>query len=237
MTAYGLRKEHEEHSHPTFLSDFILGSQDGLVNVLGVVLGVSAATSDIRILAAASLAALGAETISMGAVAYTSTLSRRRLYLKEVEQEKREMKEVPNIERQEVRTVLKGWGYTGKKLEQLVDDICSNPKAWLEFMMAHELKMSPIDSSQPLRSFIVVLAATLFGSAVPLIPFIFIHGPLLAGAMVSLAISAIVLFLIGYYEARVTKGSILRSGLQMMVIGLAAGIVGYLIGRAFGATS
>ena len=33
----------EEHAQPGLLSDFILGSQDGLVNVLGVILGVAVA--------------------------------------------------------------------------------------------------------------------------------------------------------------------------------------------------
>ena len=33
----------EEHARPGLLSDFILGSQDGLVNVLGVILGIAIA--------------------------------------------------------------------------------------------------------------------------------------------------------------------------------------------------
>ncbi len=74
---------HEHHSRSSILSDFILGSQDGLVNVLGIILGISAATSDIRLIFVAGLAALGAESISMGAVAYTSTLARRKYYLNE----------------------------------------------------------------------------------------------------------------------------------------------------------
>ncbi len=73
----------EFHSHGSKLSDFILGSQDGLVNVLGIILGVSVATTDVRIIFVAGLAALGAESISMGAVAYTSTLARRKYYLNE----------------------------------------------------------------------------------------------------------------------------------------------------------
>ena len=55
------------------LRDIILGGQDGIVNVLGVVLGVSAATSDLKIIIVSGLAATFAESISMAAVAYTST--------------------------------------------------------------------------------------------------------------------------------------------------------------------
>lgn len=238
MGSFRVRESHkEQHSHPTFLSDFILGSQDGLVNVLGIVLGVSAATSDVRILFVAAFAALGAESISMGAVAYTSTMARRRLYLREMEQEKREMREIPKTERQEVRDVIVEWGYKGKRIDQLTDMICSNPKAWVEFMMAFELKLSPIEPSAPLRSFVTVLAATIFGSIIPLIPFLIFQGNVGAGLAGAVVLSAITLFVIGYYEAKSTIGSLWKSGLQMLAIGLAAGLAGYLIGHFLGAPS
>src|SRR5207245_10318063 len=76
-----IAREHASHPKPTVLSDFILGSQDGIVNVLGIILGLSAATRDVRIILVATLAALGAESIAMGAVAYTSPRARRQLYL------------------------------------------------------------------------------------------------------------------------------------------------------------
>src|SRR3989475_5925830 len=66
-----IARESASHPKPTVLSDFILGSQDGIVNVLGIILGLSAATRDVRIILVATLAALGAESIALGAVAYT----------------------------------------------------------------------------------------------------------------------------------------------------------------------
>lgn len=138
----------EPHSSHSFLSDFILGSQDGLVNVLGILLGVSAATGDVRIIFVAALAALGAESISMGAVAYTSTLARRKQYLKEVDREEREMKDVPATELEEVRGVFKGWGYEGPELEMMTNHIASKPRAMLEFMMAFELKLAPVEENE-----------------------------------------------------------------------------------------
>jgi hypothetical protein len=53
-----LKVKNERHSRPTLLSNFILGSQDGLVNVLGILLGLTAATTDVRIFFVAALAAL-----------------------------------------------------------------------------------------------------------------------------------------------------------------------------------
>jgi hypothetical protein len=49
------------------LSEIILGGQDGLVNVAGVILGLAAATNESRIIIAGGLAATFAESISSGA--------------------------------------------------------------------------------------------------------------------------------------------------------------------------
>lgn len=54
------------------LRDLILGGQDGLVNVLGLSLGLFAAHATGRIIIIAGLAAGFSEAFSMGAVAYTS---------------------------------------------------------------------------------------------------------------------------------------------------------------------
>src|SRR5438874_13675125 len=87
------------------LRDIILGGQDGLVNVLGLVLGVAAATAQLRIIIAAALAATFSESIAMGGVAYTSALAERDYYLAQLERERREVEEVPDIERAEVRQI------------------------------------------------------------------------------------------------------------------------------------
>lgn len=225
----------EPHSSHSFLSDFILGSQDGLVNVLGILLGISAATSDVRIIYVGALAALGAESISMGAVAYTSTVARRRQYLKESAREQLETKQDPAMEREEVSNILKGWDYQGSELETMTNQIASNPKAMQEFMMSFELKLAPVEKDEARRSFAVVLSSTIFGSIIPLIPFLFVTAATItAGSIASVIVSGALLFFIGAYEARTTVGSVWWSGLQMMIIGLSAGFAGYLIGRLVG---
>jgi vacuolar iron transporter family protein len=227
----------EQHPHPTLLSDFILGSQDGLVNVLGILLGLVAAslqpgsyvTSEIVIVA--GLSALGAESLAMAAVAYTSTYSRMRLYRSEREREIREMHEVPELEREEVRTILRGWGYEGEELEELLRRIESKPKAWLDLMMAFELNLSYVPPEAPRRSALLVGWATVLGHFVPLIPFLFYQLSLVHAAIVATILSGVMLFGIGIYEARVTAGSVWRSGIRITVIGLASGLAGLLIGH------
>ncbi|HVQ00303.1 MAG TPA: VIT1/CCC1 transporter family protein [Candidatus Thermoplasmatota archaeon] len=226
----------EQHARRNVLSDFILGSQDGLVNVLGIILGVSAATRDIKLVFVATLAALGAESISMAAVAYTSTSARRRLYQSEVQREQQEMREVPDRETEEVREVLTKWGYIGEEREQLVQRIIANPRAWLEFMMSYELELAPVGAFEARRSFLLVGGSTVVGSLIPLLPFFFLSGDVVTGAISSVVVSGVALFFIGWYAAKTTIGSLWRSGVQMAAIGLSAGFIGFLIGHFVGAT-
>jgi len=217
----------EQHKRPGMLSDFILGSQDGIVNVLGVILGVAIASMDFTIILAGGLAATFAESISMGAVAYTTTLARRDHYLGERTREMKEMADLPHIEREEVRQILEGWDFHGQELEDLTDRIVTKPKAWLEIMMAHELNLSPIEEGQPLKSSLLVFSAAIIGSLLPLIPFVIARHEILWGIVASLVVSAFALFLIGWYKAKVTVGRPGRSGLQMTAIGVASAVAGF----------
>jgi vacuolar iron transporter family protein len=222
----------EEHPRPTLLSDFILGSQDGIVNVLGILLGLVAAGTDVKYILVAGLAALAAESISMGAVAYTSTQSRRALYASELEREKTEMRVVPELEREEVRVILREWGYSGEDLEDMLRRIESKPKAWLDVMMAFELKLAPVSEQAPRESAVVVGLSTLLGHVVPLLPFFVLGSDTLTAAIIAVILSGLMLFFIGFYEARTTIGSLWKSGSRMLVIGLSAGFAGFVIGWA-----
>jgi vacuolar iron transporter family protein len=217
----------EPHKRPGLLSDFILGSQDGLVNVLGVILGVAIASQDLRIIIAGGLAATFAESISMGAVAYTSTTARREFYLAEVEREKREIETVPEAEKQEVRDILQRWGVPREETEGILKHIVENPKAWLEIMMAHELNLEPVEKDRAAKSAFLVGVAAIFGSIIPLVPFIVFGASIFNGIISSLAASALVLFLIGWYKAKMTVGRPSKSGVQMLIIGMASALAGF----------
>ena len=231
----------EQHKQPGLLSDFILGSQDGLVNVLGVLLGVgiaaanSTALDPFRIVLAGGLAATFAESISMGAVAYTSTLARRDHYLSELAREEQEMRDLPDVERKEVRDIFERWGFEGQELEEVVDRIISKPKAWLEFMMAHELNLAPVDKGQARKSALLVGTAAIVGSLIPLVPFLFFPAAIFTGMAASLAVAAVALFVIGWYKGKMTVGRPSRSGAQMLAIGIASAVAGFLIAYVVGA--
>lgn len=214
------------------LRNVILGGQDGLVNVLGVILAVATAVSDARIVIIAGLAATFAESISMAAVAYTSTKAARDFYRSELEREKREIEEMPDEERNEIVVIYRNKGFSGSLLNSIVKKITSNKKLWLDTMMEEELHLSPEGLDNPAKDALIVGVSAIIGSLVPLLPFLFLPvGEAMIGAIV---ISTLVLFVSGFIKGKMTTGKDIRSGVEMAIIGIAAAIAGYAIGAVLG---
>lgn len=228
---------HKEYHLKNFtLPEIILGGQDGLVNVLGVILGVAAATSSSQIVIVAGLAATFAESISMAAVAYTSKLAEADYYQSELEREKWEIDHIPEGEREEIKALYENYGFKGKVLDEIVDKITADKKVWLQVMMEQELKLEPVDRRQALPAAFIVGFSAVIGSFIPLLPFFFLT---IKNAMIlSLIVSALALFIVGYYKAKKTIGrNLLRQGIEMTVIGIVSALVGYFVGSLFKITS
>ncbi len=222
------------HKIGSILKEIILGGQDGLVNVLGVVLIVATATKSIKIVLIAGLAAAFAESISMGAVGYTSYKSGKEFYQGQVVKEKKEMKEIPHIEREEIREIYHKKGFRGKLLKDIVNHITKDKKLWLETMMLEELRLCPDEYEKPLKTAFLIGFTALIGSFIPILPFFFISFVNHA-VIIGIIVSIIALFVTGIVKAKVTVGNPLKHGFEMVLIGMGAAFVGYLIGLGLGA--
>jgi VIT1/CCC1 family predicted Fe2+/Mn2+ transporter len=227
-----------EHNHDgsaklgLIFRNIILGGQDGIVNVLGIVLGVATATSSTPLVLLAGLAATFAESISMAAVAYTSTRAEVEHYESEVKKQILEIEETPEKARDDLRKIYSEKGIGGKFLEQIVGRIASNKKAWMETMMREELRLkNPAEGMSPLMQGFVVGLSAIVGSFIPLTPFLLL--PVSDSIIPSLAASLIVLFIVGAYKSKLTSGKWLFGGLELMIIGGTAAFAGYLVGVFF----
>jgi vacuolar iron transporter family protein len=222
----------EKHSRGTALfKDFILGGQDGLVNVLGIILGTAIGTGDAKIVLLAGLAAAFAESVSMGAVAYTSTRSLADYYRSQEKIEEEEIAIFPDLEKKEVRDIYYKKGFRGKLLNDIVKNITANKKMWRDVMMKDELNLTK-EFANPIKSAIVVFFSALVGSFIPLTAFFFL--PIKTAMVFSVLVSALALFVTGAIEAKLTIGSWIKKGIQLMVIGIASAGVGFLIGKLVG---
>jgi len=228
-----VKKETNHGSGSAIIRDLILGGQDGLVNVLGVVLAVATATQSKYIILVSGLAATFAESISMAAVAYTSGKAAKEYYEKQLAMEWEEVRTKPAEEVAEIRQIYANRGFRGSLLNKVVQTITRNKKVWVNVMMKEELGLSPEEFAHPVRDAFVVGIAALIGSVIPLIPYLFV--PLETAFWMTLGVSTIALFISGAIKARFTGANAFKSAVEMAVVGMTAAIAGYLIGAALGA--
>lgn len=229
-----IRKRDVSETHSRFgalFKEFILGGQDGLVNVLGVILGIAIATNEAKFVIIAGLAATFAESFSMAAVAYTSAKAEEDYYDSQRDKELFEIKTVPKKEQKEVYDIYYEKGFRGRLLNQIVKTIVSSKKMWLDIMMKEELGLSR-EFINPIKSAIVVGLAAMIGSIIPLFTFFFM--PIKTAIIGSIIVSAITLFITGAIEAKITVGNWIKKGIQLMIIGMTAAFIGFIIGKILG---
>jgi VIT1/CCC1 family predicted Fe2+/Mn2+ transporter len=224
----------EAHRQSNWLRDVILGGQDGLVNILGIILGVIAGGGSDVVLLAAGFAAAITESISMAAVGYTSSVSERDYYEAERARETTEIDTVPQAERQEIRDIYASKGFSGEMLDAVVNTITANRDTWLTTMMDEELHLQPVQSRDILRTAVVIGIATLIGHLIPLVPFVVL--PRTPALVLAIVLSAVALFGVGAYTAVTLVGDWRKSGLKFLAIGLGAAAIGFFVGRLFNAT-
>jgi predicted membrane protein (TIGR00267 family) len=206
----------------------VLGGQDGVVNVLGMVLGVVAATGSARVVLVAGLAAGLSNSVSMAAVAYTSTRAAGDLFRSERAREYRHIEATPQLERDEIRDIYGRKGFGGELLERIVETITSHKDVWVAIMMMEEHHLTDVDRTKSFRSAAIVGASALVGSLLPLSPFLML--PVASTAWSAVALAAAALFALGVYKAKVTVGHPVKSGLELAAIGIASALIGYAVG-------
>jgi VIT1/CCC1 family predicted Fe2+/Mn2+ transporter len=223
------RRLHSHAGSNDWLRDVILGGQDGLVNILGITLGVIAGGGTHTVLLAAGFAAAITESISMGAVGYTSTVADRDYFVAQRAVEEAAIEDDPDLESREVTDLYRSKGFSGPMLEQVVATITANRDRWVGTILEDERHLQPVGNNDVLRRSVVITLATLIGHLIPLLPFVWLpRGPAL---ILALVLSALVLFAVGAYQALTRVGSWWKQGARMVVIGLGAAALGFVIGR------
>lgn len=211
------------------IREVIFGIEDGLITTLSVVLGVSGAVANNRIVIVAGIAALLAEAISMSAGAYLSTKSQREFFERKLADEFDEIRHKPHEEREEIRQIYKTKGFTGNQLEAIVEQITSDRELWLREMAAAELGLIPERFENPVRTAIIFLASSMSG-VIPLLPYFFLN---LSNSIIAAVLGTmLILFGAGSLKSKLTKTNWMKSGFEMLAIGMLAGVLGYIVGMS-----
>lgn len=167
----------------------------------------------------------------MAAVAYTSSRAAGDRYEAERVREHRHLRDAPEVERHEISEMFRQKGIDGELLDRVVDCITKDPEVWVAVMMAEEHQLQPVSRRDAMRTALVVGISAIIGSLLPLLPFFFL--PILQGVVLSVVLSAAILFAFGAYKARVTSGRPVPDGMELAAIGMASALVGYAVGLLF----
>ena len=103
-----------------------------------------------------------------------------------------------------------------------------DPDRALEEKVREELKIGEA-SSTPMREAWITGTATAFGAFIPVAPFLFLTGP--AAIWTSFGIAMLSHFGVGAARSFFTGRGVIRSGMDMFVVGLGVAIVGYFVGE------
>jgi VIT1/CCC1 family predicted Fe2+/Mn2+ transporter len=249
-TALRLAKESKEHAetlasmgggssepwHRTgaggFLRNLVYGFNDGLTANFGLVAGMIGAQSQFgstgHAVIVAGLAGAVADALSMGASGYLAAKSEREVFEHEIAMEREEIRVMPEIEREELSLIYQAKGIPEAQAELLATQVMADPERALDEKVREELKIGEATST-PMREAWITGTATALGAFIPVAPFLVTTGPW--AIWTSFAIAMLSHFAVGAARSFFTGRGVVRSGMDMFVVGLGVAAVGYFVGE------
>lgn len=207
----------------------IFGAQDGLVSTLAVVSTVSGATDDRFAVLIAGIATGLAGIFSMAAGEYLSSKSQREIALAQVTDEREKVAARRGEVQAELAYLLEEDGLPDTDAGLVAGAIGRHPEVLLNTKLAKAFGIAVEEAhGSALQGALVMGVAFGIGALVPILPYLLL--PVGLAVSVSVVATAAVLFAIGVVKTRWTHANPIGSGLEILLIGAFAGVVGYFFG-------
>jgi VIT1/CCC1 family predicted Fe2+/Mn2+ transporter len=210
-----------------FLRNVVYGFNDGLTANFGLVAGVIGAAVQPHVIMISGVAGMIADALSMGSSGYLAAKSEQEVYAHEIAMEKEEIRLMPDVEEEELALVYEAKGIEAHRARAMAAEVMRDPIRALDEQVKEELKIGEAHST-PLKEGWVTGVATAVGAFIPVAPFLVL--PTRAAMWTSFAIAMLSHFAVGAARSFFTGRGIVRSGLDMFVVGLGVAGVGYLVG-------
>lgn len=237
MAAQALAAEHTEpqgsglNNRLNWLRAGVLGANDGIVSVAGIVMGVAGATTNRTDIVIAGVAGLVAGALSMAAGEYVSVSTQRDAELALLDQERRELKEMPEQEFEELEEILASKGLTGDVAHEVATQLTER-----NALKAHavlELGIDPDDITNPWNAAFASMVSFIIGALLPMMT-ILLPEPWRIWVTVAAVVCA--LAITGWTSARLGYARPVRAAVRNIAGGALAMAVTYLIGTLLGTT-
>ena len=210
-----------------FLRNVIYGFNDGLTANFGLVAGVIGASVAPHVILVSGVAGLFADALSMGASGYLAAKSEQEVYDNEIAMESEEIRLMPEVEADELALIYEAKGVPAEDARRRADQIIKDPAAALAESVREELGIGERHTT-PLNEGLITGSATAVGALIPVAPFLFTSGT--PAIVMSFVLSMASHFGVGAARSVFTGRSVLRSGMDMFLVGLGVAAVGYLVG-------
>ena len=211
----------------------VLGGNDGLVSNFSLVMGIAGATQGQQGVLLAGLAGLLAGALSMALGEWISVKSSQELYENQMQLEMEELEVNPEGEKKEIALIYMAKGIDEQQAYVLADELMKDKTKAHDLLVkeelgidAEELKGSAVEAA--VYSFILFA----IGAIIPVAPFMFTTGTAAIG--ISVAVSALGLFLIGAAITLFTGRNVWFSGFRQVLFGLIAAAITFGIGKLIG---
>jgi len=211
----------------------VLGANDGIVSTASLIVGVAAASPDRHAILVAGVAALLAGALSMAAGEYVSVSSQADTERADLARERRELRDDPAMELEELTQIYVGRGLDAKLAREVATEMMARDP-----LAAHardELGISEALTARPVQAALASAASFVAGSAAPLAVALLAPSRLIVPAV--FAASLLYLAILGAVGARAGGASAPRAILRVTFWGALAMAVTAAVGSLFGVSA
>ncbi|CAM3853692.1 MULTISPECIES: VIT family protein [Flavobacterium] len=208
----------------------VLGANDGILSTSSLAIGIAAASDLREPIILATLAGLVAGALSMAAGEYVSVSSQTDVEKADIEREKIELVEMPEMELQRLTEIYEQRGLKKETALQVAKELTAHDA--LGAHVRDELGINEISQANPLQAALASGAAFTVGGALPFLVTLFLPIKTMEFWLYGSAI--LFLAILGALAAKTGGSSIFKAILRVTFWGTIAMVLTALVGHFFG---
>ena len=208
----------------------VLGANDGIISVSSLAIGVATASVTREPIVLATVAGLVAGALSMAAGEYVSVSSQTDIEQADIQREKQELEEMPEVELNILAQIYERRGLKKVTARQVAKELTE-----ADALGAHirdELGINEISQANPIQAALASGAAFTIGGLLPLI--VVLLAPFIGMEYWLYIFTIIFLIILGATAAKTGGSSILKAILRITIWGTIAMGLSALVGYLFG---
>lgn len=220
------------------LRSLLLGAIDGFASTVALAAGVASATKSHEAVLIAGAAAVVAGALSMAASEYVSVKAENDARTAQIRLETEAATVAPESKGQQLVEDYEAKGLSPEEATEAVSRLQKDPTQFVHALVADRYGTADEEEERPGRQGVLTGVSFALAGVVPLLPFLFFSIPWDVALILSVTITGIALFLAGLFRALSSLHPFLRSGFEMLAVGMGAAagtfLIGLLLGGSFG---